>query len=56
MMPEDAPPPGTECIVTDCEQPATLFVRLGETANLEEPSSVAMCDEHAAHWHDGDLN
>ena len=54
-MPEEAPPPGTACIVIDCEQPATLFVLVSETASLDEQSSVAMCDEHAAHWRDGDV-
>lgn len=44
------------CFVLDCPQPATLYVRVGEAISLEEQSSVAMCDQHAANWHDGDLN
>lgn len=55
MMPEEAPPPGTPCIVIDCEEQATLFVRVDETGSLEMPNSIAMCDEHAAHWRDGEI-
>jgi hypothetical protein len=55
MTPEDAPSPGTACVVIDCPRPATLYVRVAESASLEdEPNTIAMCDEHAAHWRDGD--
>jgi hypothetical protein len=56
MMPEDAPRPGTACIVIDCERWATLHVQVTDTASLDEqPNSIAMCDEHATRWRDGDL-
>jgi hypothetical protein len=54
-MPEEAPPPGTDCIVVECEQPAALYVRVSGTGELAgEASGIAMCDEHSAHWRDGD--
>ncbi|HET6909413.1 MAG TPA: hypothetical protein VFH54_08760 [Mycobacteriales bacterium] len=56
-MPEEAPPPGTSCVVIDCPRAATLYVRIAESSSLEdEPNSIAMCDEHAANWRDGDPN
>ena len=55
MMPEDAPPPGTACIVVDCAEPATLYVQVVDTPSMDGESSIAMCDEHAAHWRDGDV-
>jgi hypothetical protein len=55
MMPEAAPPPGTACIVIDCDQPATLYVQVAEPATLTGDNSIAMCDKHAANWRDGDV-
>jgi hypothetical protein len=55
-MPEEAPPPDTACVVIDCARPATLYVWVAEAASLiDEHSSIEMCDEHAAHWRDGEL-
>jgi len=55
MMPEEAPQPGTACMVIECERPATLYVQVSETASLDgQPNSIAMCDEHATHWRVGD--
>jgi hypothetical protein len=53
MMPEEAPPPGTACVVEACAQTASVYVSIGDTASLEGERSVAMCDEHAAHWRAG---
>lgn len=55
MMPEDAPPPGTACIVIDCPQPATLYVEVADIATLDGDNSIAMCDDHAENWRDGNL-
>jgi hypothetical protein len=53
MNPQEQPPPGTRCVVAECSNPATLYVDVGEGADLEEESAVAMCDAHAQHWQAG---
>lgn len=56
-MPEECPPPGTPCVVIDCAQPSAFYVHVGPAADLEsDDRGVAMCDEHAAHWRDGDVS
>lgn len=56
MMPEEAPPPGTACVVLDCQQSATLYVQVVDSTVVEQDnSSIAMCDSHATNWREGDL-
>lgn len=52
-MPQEQPPPGSPCIVDDCQRPATVYVDVTDGETLEGENAVPMCDVHAANWRSG---